>query len=97
MPIPDQLRSHIDSSGVISKLPAKYSKKTQLAMGLLQELELNRQYSEGELKEIFSKYVVDHAFIRRALVDAGVLVRDKYGKQYQRLETEPDFDPASNL
>ena len=84
MPIPDQLQSHVDPDGIISRLPVKLSKKSQLAMGLLEDLEIEKTYTEKEVNEIFSRSVVDFALIRRMLVNSGLLVRDPYGKQYVR-------------
>jgi hypothetical protein len=84
VPIPDQLRSHVDSDGIVSRLPVKLAKKSQLAAGLLEDLEIGKIYTEKEVNEIFSQFVVDFALIRRMLVNSGLLVRDPYGKQYVR-------------
>lgn len=84
MPIPDQLKTHTDPDGLISRLPAKRSKKVELALGLLEDLEPGRTYTEKEITEIFSAYVLDHAYVRRELVDSGFLIRDRYGAEYRR-------------
>lgn len=84
MPIPEQLRTHVDPEGIISRLPVKLSKKKELALGLLEDLEIGKTYTEKQVNEIFSRSVVDFALIRRMLVNSGLLVRDRYGKQYER-------------
>jgi hypothetical protein len=86
MPIPEHLRGHIDNDGRISRLPVKLSKKQELALGLLQEIEFGERYSETQINEILSRSVVDFAMIRRMLVSSGFLGRDRYGREYQRLE-----------
>ena len=84
MPIPVELATHIDASGLISRLPSRLGKKRRLALGLLEELEPGRTYSEKAVNEIFGAFVVDFALIRRILVDEGHLSRDGDGSRYQR-------------
>jgi len=84
MPIPERLRTHIDQDGTISRLPVKLSKKKELALGLLEDLEIGKTYTERQVNEIFSRSVVDFALVRRMLVNSGLLVRDRYGRQYER-------------
>lgn len=82
MPIPDSLKSHLDSTGRISRLPVRYSKKQALALGLLEEFQPDRIYSEVEVNQLLLQYVDDFALIRRVLVELGKLRRDAYGREY---------------
>ena len=84
MPIPTSLRTHIDNAGRISRLPVRYSKKLDLALGLLEEFEADRVYTEAEVNELLLRFVDDFALIRRMLVDLGKLTRDPYGREYVR-------------
>jgi hypothetical protein len=51
----------------------------------LTQLEPGRTYSEKELNEVFEAYVDDFALMRRMLVEAGELERDRYGYEYRRV------------
>lgn len=84
--IPDSLKTFVNAEGRFTRLPAKHSKKLQLAMTLLQQVEVNREYSEPEINDVFSEFVDDFAYVRRTLVDLGHLSRDAYGKCYRRLD-----------
>ena len=53
-------------------------------MGLLEDLEIGKTYTEKQVNEVFARSVVDFALIRRMLVNSGLLVRDRYGRQYER-------------
>lgn len=76
-----------DSSGRITKLPAKLSRKNKLSIELLEAFEMGVTYTEPELNEILKSYLDDFALVRRTLVDMGLLERDAYGKQYRRVST----------
>ncbi len=42
-------------------------------------------YAEKEVNEIFEAHVDDFALMRRMLVEAGDLERDRYGYEYRRV------------
>ena len=83
MSIPAQFRTFVDADGRISRMPVKLSKKVELSNWMLTLLEPERVYSEPELNEVFETYVDDFALMRRMLVEAGSLERDRYGYEYR--------------
>jgi hypothetical protein len=70
---------------VITRLPAKFSKKVELADWALGLFEVGNIYSEQQVNEIIGQYIADFALIRRLLVDDGKLERDAYGREYRRI------------
>ncbi len=86
MVIPIQLKAFVNEEGRVTRLPAKHSKKLQLAISLLELFEFDRPYTESEVTEMLSAYVDDFAFVRRTLVDLGHLERDRYGREYKRIK-----------
>jgi hypothetical protein len=89
MPIPTSLHSHLDENGRITKLPVKLSKKIALAVGLLEEFQVGRDYTESEVNEILYAFVDDFALIRRTLVERGELGREKDCSLYWRVPATP--------
>lgn len=85
MTLPPAFKGFLNKEGRISRLPAKHSKKLELCLALLESVEVDREYSEKEINELFYESVDDFAFVRRTLVDLGHLERDKYGRCYKRL------------
>ena len=85
MPIPTSLHSHLDANGRITKLPVKLSKKTALAVGLLEEFHVGKDYTESEVNEILYAFVDDFALIRRILVERGELARETDCSRYWRV------------
>jgi hypothetical protein len=85
MGIPAQFRNFVDADGRIKRMPVKMSKKVELSQWLLTQLDTQRVYSEKELNEVFEAYVDDFALMRRMLVEAGHLERDRYGYEYRRI------------
>jgi hypothetical protein len=73
-----------DSTGRITRLPAKLSRKNKLSIELLEAFEFGVTYTEPELNEILKAYLDDFELVRRTLVDMGLLERDAYGRQYRR-------------
>jgi hypothetical protein len=84
--LPLGLAHFANPDGRIERLPVKLGKKRELALWLLELLQPKFPYSEAELNGIFEKYVVDYALMRRMLVDLGHLERDRYGREYRRVE-----------
>lgn len=85
MSIPATFASFVNQEGRIARLPVKLSKKIALSEWLLTLLDPERTYSEKEVNEIFGEFVDDFALMRRMLVEAGNLKRDRYGYEYQRI------------
>jgi hypothetical protein len=87
MVLPDQFKNFQSPDGIIRRLPVRLSKKIALSEWALTLFEENRTYSEPEVNEIIGKYILDFALIRRMLVEAGKLERDKYGKEYRKVSS----------
>lgn len=85
MTIPTQFRTFVNADGRIKRMPVKMSKKIELSEWLLTLLDADRVYSEKQLNEVFETYVDDFALMRRMLVEAGSLERDRYGYEYRRV------------
>jgi hypothetical protein len=85
MTLPAKYKAFQNSEGVITRLPAKFSKKVELADWALGLFEVGTVYSEQQVNEIIGQYIADFALIRRLLVDDGKLERDAYGREYRRV------------
>jgi len=88
MTLPAKYKAFQNSEGVITRLPAKFSKKVELADWALGLFEVGTVYSEQQVNEIIGQYIADFALIRRLLVDDGKLGRDAYGREYRRVVDE---------
>ena len=87
MVLPDQFKNFQSPDGIIRRLPVRLSKKIALSEWALTLFEENRTYSEPEVNEIIGEYILDFALIRRMLIEAGKLERDKYGKEYRKVSS----------
>ncbi len=84
MNLPAKYKTFQNSDGVITRLPAKFSKKVELADWALDLFEVGTVYSEQQVNEMIGQHIADFALIRRLLVDDGKLERDAYGREYRR-------------
>jgi hypothetical protein len=85
MTLPTAFKGFQSSDGIIRRLPVKLSKKVALAEWAITLFEPDRVYSEPEVNDLIGQYILDFALIRRMLVEAGKLERDKYGKEYRKV------------
>ena len=83
--IPFKFRIFVSADGRIKRLPVKLGKKIELADWAYTLFEADRVYSEREVNDTIGEYIVDFALIRRMLVEAGKLERDKYGYEYRKV------------
>ncbi|MFW6097614.1 MAG: DUF2087 domain-containing protein [Chloroflexota bacterium] len=103
----DQFRERIEAiclRGGVREWPRKPLDQHVLLKSAIFGLEPHREYSEAEINERLAPWCddvarnmyVDHAVLRRYLVDAGYLIRDAAGAGYRLNEekTDPQFDPA---
>jgi hypothetical protein len=63
--------------GRITSMPARWSRKLVLLDVVAQDFEPGRAYPEAEVNEILLRWYDDYAALRRYLVDADYLGRDK--------------------
>ncbi len=80
-PSPDDVVARFVRDGRLLAIPLdKNWEQVKLVMGWLGEaFEHGRVYTEKELKEMLAHHAIDHATLRRYLVDTGVLERDNKG------------------
>jgi hypothetical protein len=88
MTLPAKYNAFQNSDGVITRLPAKFSKKVELADWALGLFEVGTVYSEQQVNDTIGEFIADFALIRRLLVDDGKLERDAYGREYRRVVIE---------
>ena len=84
MNLTQRFRGHLNSEGRITRLPSKHSKRVELCLALLEQVQPETNYSEKQINGLFFEVVDDFAFVRRTLVDMGYLERDSYGLSYRR-------------
>jgi len=80
------LKAFLDAEGRITQFPVAPSKMLILLRHTLESFELGRRYSEKEVNEIFSRFSVDTAALRRGMVENGLMAREGGGGEYWRLE-----------
>lgn len=71
------LRAFVDSTGHIERLPAKESKRLIVLDFVAQSFEVGCRYAERDVNRILVEFHDDFASMRRYLVDAGFLERDR--------------------
>ncbi len=70
------------AGGRLTGLPAQQSKRAVVLDFVVQRFEPGRRYGEAEVNRVLNRLWDDHATLRRALVDEGLLGRD--GGRYWR-------------
>lgn len=71
------------SRGRLVSMPRPGALRTELLRFLLQRFEQDRAYSEKEMAELLGPANVDHAMVRRYLVDEGLMNRDNFGTYWR--------------
>jgi hypothetical protein len=82
---PPERRKVLDAfvrDGRITSMPTAPAKRAVVLDWLAGTFEVGRHYSEAEVNDALAAHAEDHASLRRALVDAGLLDRD--GAEYWR-------------
>lgn len=92
--LPANLANFANSDGRITRLPVKLGRKVELAHWLLEQVDLNRTYTEPELNDLFLTWVDDFALMRRILAEEGSLIRDRYGREYRRAKPKVEVPPG---
>lgn len=75
-------------AGKISSIPSKQAFKKAMGAWLIRRFEGGRIYTEPEVNEILLRVHDDYAYLRRDLVDRGLLSRSDDGTSYWRTERE---------
>ena len=69
----------------ITQIPASEKKRMVLVRWIATKFEEGREYPEEEVNEIIKRHHVDSAYFRRAMVDAGMMTRER--SIYRKLPT----------
>lgn len=86
------LASFLNRDGTIRLVPSSRTQTARFRMMLdylLTAFELDRIYTEKEVNAIIRRYHADTSGLRRDLVDAGLLGRERDGSKYWRIKESP--------
>jgi len=77
---------YTDNKGCIRMFPQSQKRRNALLRYALGNLESNRIYTEKEINLSLARYHEDTSALRRYLVDAGMLARERDGSAYWRVD-----------
>jgi hypothetical protein len=78
------LAAHLGPDGTISQIPLQPGKLRIILNYLINAFEVGRTYTEKEVNAILKRFNEDVSGLRRDLVDAGLLGRERDGSKYWR-------------
>ena len=78
------LAAHLKPDGTIKTIPVQSSKLQVVLDYLINAFTLGANYSEKEVNVILAHFHPDTAALRRYLIDAGMLERERNGSRYWR-------------
>jgi len=74
-----------NDEGELKVIPKKHEAKIEVFSTIIELFEYEHFYSEKEVNEILKKVYHDYALLRRYLIEYRFLLRDLYGKAYERV------------
>lgn len=77
------IENYSNPDGSLRALPVQRKKLMAILNYIMQSFESERRYTEKQVNEILERFHEDYVSLRRDLVDAGLLQRDKDGSQYR--------------
>lgn len=80
------LKTYLDSSNRIISFPTKEKKLKAILRFVLQSFESGKHYHEKDVNTILSAFSDDTAFLRRSLIEYGMMNRQAGGNDYWRSE-----------
>ena len=83
------LATYLNPDGTIKQLPPQPGKLKVILEYLIQAFTPGLDYTEKEVNTIIRRFHVDVSGLRRDLVDAGLLDRERDGSRYWRPSTHP--------
>jgi hypothetical protein len=86
------LAAYLNADGTISQIPLQAGKLRVILNYLLNAFEPGKIYTEKEVNAILKRFNEDTAGLRRDLVDAGLLARERDGSKYWRSTETVDGD-----
>lgn len=86
------LKNCLDEQGRIKVWPKKHAKKIAVLQYLAEKFDPSRVYTEKEVNALIDQWHTfgDYFLLRRGLVEAHLLTRDAFGREY-RLSNQPLF------
>jgi hypothetical protein len=87
----DRVANHFDAAGRLLRWPARDAHARLCLWVLWSRIPAAATFSEREISELVEDWHTfgDHALLRRALVDYGLVSRTVDGRQYLRIEQPP--------
>lgn len=79
------LTTFLNADGSLRQIPAPGARLQMVLHYLVTAFEPGVQYTEKEVNTLLRRFHSDHATLRRALVDAGLLGRESDGSRYWRI------------
>lgn len=86
------VRGYLLPDGRLKDIPAQRKKLLAILRHVVKDFERGRNYSEGEVNAVLARYHHDTARLRRELVSAGLMAREKSGEAYWRGDLDPDSE-----
>lgn len=78
------LAAYLNPDGTIKQIPSQASKKKVILEYIITAFELEKLYTEKEVNTILARFNKDTSSLRRYLVDAEMLKRERDGAKYWR-------------
>lgn len=87
----ERVAGHFDADGRLLRWPSRYGHQRLALWVLWSRLDAGAVYNEFEISVVIRNNHLfgDHALIRRAMIDVGLIVRTVDGRQYRRVEQRP--------
>lgn len=87
----ERVAGHFDTDGRLLRWPSRYGHQRLALWVLWSRLDAGAIYDEFEISVVIRNNHLfgDHALIRRAMIDVGLIVRTVDGRQYRRVEQRP--------
>lgn len=92
------LRSYLLPGGQLKTIPSQRKKLMVVLRHILQGFEPDRRYTESEVNALLARFHADTASLRRELISAGLLQRERSGQAYWRpRDASPEETAGSSL
>lgn len=87
----ERVSGHFDAQGRLIRWPSRYGHQSLALWVIWARLQAGNVYSEFDVSVVIRNNHLfgDHALIRRAMIDVGLLVRTPDGREYRRVERKP--------
>ena len=87
----ERVAGHFDEEGLLLRWPSRYGHQSLALWVLWSRLDAGTVYSEFDVSRVIrdNHRFGDHALVRRAMIDVGLLVRTPDGREYRRVERKP--------